>query len=112
MILALAPLTTEILGHTIKIPDLINGTFEALGGITTFLNCWQIYKDKEVKGVVWQLSIFYTAWGLWNLYYYPHLNQWISFAGGLVIVTGNIIWIMQVIYYLYLKPRSQPKLNS
>ena len=83
----------------VQVPDLINGTFEAIGGVTTFLNCWQLYKDKEVKGVVWQLNIFYIAWGLWNLYYYPVLNQWLSFAGGCIIVTGNVVWIGQVLWY-------------
>ncbi len=107
--LALVPLTVDIWGHVIKIPDFINGSFETLGGVTTFLNCWRLYKDKEVKGVVWQLTIFYTAWGLWNMYYYPYLNQWLSFAGGLVIVTGNILWIMQVIWYLKHPPKGKIK---
>jgi hypothetical protein len=82
-----------------QIPDLVNGLFEMVGGLTTFLNCWKLHKDKEVKGVVWQLTIFYTAWGLWNLYYYPSLGQWLSFLGGCVIVTSNVIWISQVVYY-------------
>src|SRR6185436_15953847 len=24
--------------------------------------------------------------GFWNLFYYPHLDQWLSFAGGVLIV--------------------------
>lgn len=88
-------LTAKIFGgHTLAIPDLINGIFETLGAVTGFLNCWQLHKDRRVMGVMWQLWFFYCAWGLWNLYYYPHLNQWISFAGGCLIVTSNIIWIL------------------
>lgn len=88
-----------------QIPDLINGLFEAVGGITGFLNCWQLYKDKEVKGVVWQLTVFFSAWGLWNLYYYPLLGQWLSFWGGCLIVLSNTVWVCQVIWYLKHPPQ-------
>jgi hypothetical protein len=94
----------NILPAVQRIPDLVNGSFEAVGGVTTFFNCLRLYKDKEVKGVVWQLTIFYTVWAIWNMYYYPHLNQWLSFWGGLVIVLGNLIWITQVIYYRRRRP--------
>jgi hypothetical protein len=90
-------------------PDIINGSFELFGGVTTFLNCWQLYRDKEVKGVRWELNFFYTAWGLWNLYYYPYLHQWFSFTGGILIVTGNAIWILQVLWYLRLRKSYEKK---
>jgi hypothetical protein len=38
---------------------------------------------------------------VWNLYYYPHLDQWWSFAGGLVIVAANVLWIGLMVYYLW-----------
>jgi len=79
--------------------DAVNGLFEGVTGIASILNCRQLYKDKEVKGVVWWFTIFYTLWGFWNLYYYPSLNQWFSFAGGLVIVAANAFWVGMVIYY-------------
>lgn len=91
---------------TLKIPDVINGSFEAVGGVVIFLNCWKLYHDKEVKGVVWQLTIFFSAWGLWNLYYYPHLDQWLSFVGGLLMTIGNILWIVEVVWYLKHPPKN------
>lgn len=92
---------------TLKIPDFLNGLFEAVGGAIIFLNCWKLYKDKVVKGVVWQLTIFFTAWGLWNLYYYPYLHQWASFIGGLLMVIANTLWIGQVVWYLKHPPAQQ-----
>ncbi len=80
-------------------PDIVNGLFEVLGGLTTALNIRALMRDKEVKGVDWRLTFFYTAWGLWNLFYYPHLGQWASFAGGVVIVAGNAVWLALVIHY-------------
>ena len=82
-----------------QLKDIINGVFEAGGGIMNWLNVMAIYKDKKVRGInIWAWLLF-TLWGYWNLYYYPSLNQWISFCGGLVIVMANSVWIILAIKY-------------
>ena len=83
----------------IAIPDLINGLFVTFGSITGFMNCWKLHKDKQVKGIVWWFNIFYITWGCYNLYFYPHLHQWISFCGEILICLSNIIWVGLVIIY-------------
>jgi hypothetical protein len=83
------------------VPDLINGAFETLGGVSAWGNVRRIRADKMVKGVDWRFTLFFSLWGIWNLYYYPSLDQWASFAGGLVIVLGNVAWV-----YFALKYRS------
>jgi hypothetical protein len=93
----------------LKIPDFVNGVFELIGGLFVFANCVRLYKDKEVKGVVWQLTIFFAAWGFWNLYYYPFLHQWMSFVGGLLMTIGNTLWIVEVIWYLKHPPKKVPR---
>ena len=79
--------------------DLINGLFELFGGVMIFLNCRALYRDKIVRGVNVGVTVFFTTWGIWNLYYYPHLDQWMSFVGGLLIVTANTLWIGMSWYY-------------
>ena len=74
-------------------PDLINGSFELVGGVVGWLNVYKLYKDKVVKGVYWPLSFFYLAWGLWNLGYYPYLKQPASFWGGVFMVTASLAWL-------------------
>ena len=37
---------------------------------------------------------FFTAWGIWNLVYYPAIGQWYSFAAGIVLAAGNLAWVM------------------
>lgn len=74
------------------LPDLINGLFEGFGGYLVYQNVRAIHRDKQVRGVNSYATWVFTAWGLWNLFYYPHLGQWLSFAGGLVIVSGNLLW--------------------
>lgn len=80
-------------------PDLVNGLFELCGGLLLFRNCFVLHRDKMVRGVSWSVTAFFAAWGYWNLFYYPHLDQWMSFAGGVVIVTANSIWVVMAIYY-------------
>lgn len=82
-----------------SIPDLINGSFETFGSLFIILSIIKLYKDKEVKGVSWLCTLYFVLWGYWNLYYYPHLGQWISFAGGVLITIMNTIWLLQIYYY-------------
>jgi len=84
-----------------QVPDLINGIFEGSGGFWIALSVRRLYRDKIVRGLSPYPVAFFTAWGLWNLFYYPHLDQWFSFAGGIGIVTVNAIWLLQVLYYLW-----------
>jgi len=79
--------------------DLINGLFELSGGILLTLNCFRLYHDKVVKGVNVWVTVFFAAWGYWNLYYYPSLNQWMSFTGTLLIVAANTVWAAMALYY-------------
>lgn len=79
--------------------DNVNGIYEVIGGFFILLHCLKLHKDKTTKGVSVKAFIFFASWGIWNLYYYPHLNQWWSFYGGCHIVFWNIIWIIFAIYY-------------
>jgi hypothetical protein len=81
------------------IPDLINGSFEMLGGLFILNNCRVLYRDKMVKGVSITSTVFFASWGAWNTYFYRHLDQWASFCGGLVIFGANLLWIALMIHY-------------
>lgn len=76
-----------------NLPDCVNGMFEALGGVALCANIVQLVRDKQVRGIHWGSTIFFTSWGAWNVYYYPHLGQWASFAGGLFIAACNVVWL-------------------
>ena len=81
-------------------PDIINGLFECFGGVFILQNIRKILKDKMVRGADWRVMTFFTVWGYWNLYYYPFLDQWWSFAGGVAIVITNTIYSSLMIYYI------------
>ena len=80
--------------------DNINGIYELFGGLFILLHCLKLYKHKKVRGVSVASVIFFTSWGVWNLYYYPSLGQWSSFFGGLGIVFFNALHIYLLIYYI------------
>lgn len=79
--------------------DIINGSFELLGGIIYILNIRVILKDKVVNGVSLIPSFFFSSWGIWNLFYYPSLEQWYSFIGAVFLVISNTTWLGLALYY-------------
>ena len=86
-------------------PDLFNGLFEFLGGCLLWTSVRRAYRDKVFKGVAILPTAFFASWGFWNLYYYPSLDQWFSFLGGVNIVVANTVWVSQMVWYSWLKPR-------
>lgn len=81
--------------------DTVNGAFELVGGVLTWLNVKQLLHDKEVKGFCWKVQLFFTSWCFWNLYYYPSLHQWLSFVGGAFLGAGSVTWAILAAYYRY-----------
>lgn len=79
--------------------DLINGSFELIGGLLLWTNVRRILRDRCVHGINILPTVFFTAWGFWNLWYYPSLNQWLSFFGGLSVVLANVVWVVLTIKY-------------
>ena len=80
-------------------PDLINGVFEISGGFFVLISVIKLRKEKSATGVHWLSFVFFTAWGLWNLYYYPFLEQWISFYGGVWLVIVNFYYSFLIVKY-------------
>lgn len=85
-------------------PDLFNATFEAVGATAIMLNVRATWRDKHVAGVRWWTTGFFAAWGLWNLFYYPHLGQWFSFTAGVYMVVANLLWVASLIQFSGPKP--------
>ena len=86
--------------------DFLNGSFELAGGLFILLSVIKLYKDKKVRGISYVHVGYFTAWGYWNIYYYPYLNQWISFIGGLSVVLINTLWLGQIIYYTIMEKKN------
>ena len=81
------------------IPDAINGGFEVFAGAFVLLSCFKCWKNKSAKGVSWVTVGFFALWGCWNLYFYPHLGQWLSFVGGISVFMANCLWVILLLKY-------------
>ena len=90
---------TIIWSITMSLPDLINGALEASGGLFIALSVVKLHRAKVVSGVSAVHVGFFSTWGFWNLFYYPHLDQWLSFWGGFFLVAVNCVWLGQIFYY-------------
>ena len=80
--------------------DILNGLFEIGGALLLLLHCRTLYRDKSVKGMSVAPFVFFTAWGYWNLYYYPSVGCPWSFIGGLAVVAVNTIYLFMLWWYL------------
>lgn len=84
-------------------PDIINGLFEFFGAFVSCFNVRSLLRDKKVSGFNPWTTVFFTSWGLWNIYFYAHLEQWWSWLGGIAIVSVNAVWLCLVVYYMVIK---------
>ncbi len=82
-------------------PDLINASVELGGAYFTWRNYLELRRAREVRGVYWPTMAFFTAWGAWNLIYYPAIGQWYSFVAGIVLAAGNLAWVALAIRLEY-----------
>ena len=79
------------------IPDWINGCFEIAAAGFIMNHVRVLRKFRQPFGVSVLSVTFFALWGFWNIFYYPHLGQWFSFVGGLVVVITNVVYIATLI---------------
>ena len=89
-------------------PDQINAIFIAIGSFVIGLSCWKLYKDKIVRGVsAWHVG-FFTAWCYWDLYFWPHLGVWFSFASGVAMAISGTVYMSLILYYMRREGKHAP----
>jgi hypothetical protein len=83
-----------------NLPDFINGLFESGGALLLLMNIFKLKKDKQVRGFHWLPTSFFASWSIYNLFYYPHLNQMFSLVGAVLMAVFNVIFALMAIYYV------------
>ena len=79
--------------------DIVNGIFELGGALVSSLHVRRIVVDKSVSGVSWIAVLFFTAWGYWNVYYYPAIEQPFSGSCAVVLAMMNTVYLAMLIRY-------------
>jgi uncharacterized membrane protein YqgA involved in biofilm formation len=73
--------------------DTINACFEGGGALFLCMNVRRLLKDKSVKGVSLVPSLWWTAWGFWNIYFYAAVACAASFWAGIAVVSVQAVWV-------------------
>ena len=81
--------------------DLINGGFELTAGLFSLLNVVKLYKDKQVLGISLFPQFIFSAWAIFNLYFYSNIDLWYSFIGSIMMTSVNVTWFVMAVYYRY-----------
>jgi hypothetical protein len=79
--------------------DLINALFEGLAGFFILASIRDAWKSRQAIGIHPLHVAYFTAWGFWNLYYYAHLDQWLSWACGILVAIVNSFYLYTVIKF-------------
>lgn len=79
--------------------DMINAIFETGGAILLTTNVKQLVRDKKLAGVRLIPTVWFNVWEFWNLFYYYHLSQMLSWIAGFAVLIVNITWVSLAIYY-------------
>lgn len=79
--------------------DKFNAMFELFGAVAVLPSIWAAAKAKRVVGVSAVTSVFFVAWGLWNIIYYPALGQTWSGYAAIAMTTTNMIYLYQILIY-------------
>lgn len=87
-------------------PDMVNGGFEAFASLMVLNHCRVLSSEKIVRGVSVISVTFFMLWGIWNLYYYPSLDQPLSFCGGILVVLSNLFYIGLLLSYRQMERRA------
>jgi len=87
--------------------DHINALFELAGALFLIPSLVSAFRGRVVQGVHWLTPMFFWSWGMWNVFYYPSLDQWMSFCAGIVLALANTVWLYAVFKFSPSKPESR-----
>lgn len=85
--------------------DNINACLQIIGAILVSHSAFKCYSNKSAAGVSFLMTGFFFILGVWNLIFFAGLDQMLSFAGGLLLVTANMIYTGLIIKYSFWKEK-------
>lgn len=74
--------------------DAVNAVFEGTGTVLAWLNVRRLMRDRSVRGVNWQATIFWAAWGVWNILFYIATGLFISLVATSGLTLAYLVWIV------------------
>lgn len=87
--------------------DALNAAFQAAGAVAAWNNTRALWRDKAAQGVRVSSVAFFAVWGVWNVYYFAELGQWLSVVTGGLLAAANVAWVALAAWL-----RSQPSAGA
>jgi hypothetical protein len=84
--------------------DVINGLFETFGAVMITLSTHKLLRERIVRGIHWGQVAFFTSWGVFNMFYYPSIDQVWSFRGGCLVFAANMVYLINLIRFYRAEP--------
>jgi uncharacterized membrane protein YfcA len=84
--------------HT-ELMDLANACFEGGGSIFILNHARVLLQQKMVRGVSMLSVFFFSCWGVFNIFYYSHLEQQFSWYAGICVLLANTFYLSLIIHY-------------
>ena len=79
--------------------DITNGVFEFGGACLLWLNVRRLWRDRKLAGVSLVPTIWFNAWGAWNLVYYFAIHQYVSWVAGMGVFVVNTTWVALALWF-------------
>ena len=79
--------------------DAANAVLQLGGAWATWRNVEELLVHRILRGVRLRSIAFFAMWGVWNVFYFWELEQWLSVATGLLLCTGNAAWVALALHY-------------
>ncbi len=79
--------------------DITNGFFVIMGSIAIWFDVRQIIIDQGSAGIHPNVMAFFTMWSIWDIYYYIHIDQWVSLISQIPLTLGTLAWFLLMLFY-------------
>ena len=80
-------------------PDKVNAGFEIAAALFIIYNCFILHHDKLVRGISPYSYVLFTAWSIWNMFFYPIVEQTFSFYAATLMAIAQLVYTCMLAYY-------------
>jgi hypothetical protein len=81
--------------------DQANACLEMGGAFLRTLDCIKLFQDKRFSGGHLGTALYFLGWGVFNVFFYPSLNQVWSFWAAIALMAMNGLWFVMAVHYNY-----------
>lgn len=86
---------------SVQMIDQVTAVFQLGAVFFLCVNIFQLYKDRELKGISMFMMTFFTVWGYWGIFMFYTLGQPFSMWTNVGIAGAYTVWLGMAIFYKF-----------